>query len=332
MTVPTGEIAFATSGTTGPAVTWLRTPGQLAAEADLLIASTVGEVDRVICFAPPHHLYGGIFGVMIPRTLGVPVVSAWPDPLTLPAPEPDERTLLVCLPSTWSLLLRHTRTLAGCRSVLAVHSTARTTDATYEVAHRLRGTGFRGVEVLGSTETGAVAVRTVDADRRQDAEWELLPDVRWAPTGARPQALRVGGPRLGRRRDMARRPRSWPMPDLVVPTGARRFRHVGRSTGLVKVNGVRCDLDQLEALVREHLPDVRVACVPVTDPVRGEHYDLYYDAPMPPAELRVRFAGIRGSAPAPRAVRRVAHLPTTGGTVRRDLSPGLVGTDREAVR
>ncbi|MFI1016622.1 AMP-binding protein [Streptomyces sp. NPDC020965] len=328
---PPTEIAFETSGTTGTPVTWLRTPEQLRAEAELLVA-TVGRMDRVVSFAPPHHLYGRIFGVEIPRLLGVPATLCWQEVLVPRVLDPSARTLLVCLPSTWQLLLHQLPTLAACRQVIAVHSTARATDAAYEVARRLTGTGFQGWEVLGSTETGAVATRPIrpapDPGARDHGEWRLLPDVvrRDPAPGSGGGALTVGGPRLARRPG-APAPAALTMPDLVVPTGPRTFRLTGRVPGLVKVNGVRCDLRQVERAVRAVLPDADAdaACVPVADEVRGEHYTLYYASAGGPApgELRSRLAGALGSVPGPRWVVRVRRIPRSGDTVLTTELPGL---------
>ncbi|WP_228979465.1 AMP-binding protein [Streptomyces sp. DH12] len=314
---PGADVAFTTSGTTGAPVTWLRTTGQLAAEAALL-AEELGPVDHVVSYAPARHLYGRILGVEVPRLLGAPVTDHGDDPLVPPALDRGARTLVVCLPSTWQLLLRRLPRLAECRAVVAVHSTARVPRAAHEVAGRLAGTGFRAVDVLGSTETGAVATRPVDPVRREEGVWRLLPDVTWdgadaAPGAAPPAAARltVGGPRLARQPG-GPRPATVTMPDLVVPAGPRGFRRLGRSPGLVKVNGVRCDLGLVEALVRRVAPGADAVCVPVADEVRGEHYALYYAGPsaVGPAELRARLATALGTLPGPRSVARVRRLPS----------------------
>ncbi|MFF5445541.1 AMP-binding protein [Streptomyces sp. NPDC012888] len=330
--------AFETSGTTGPPVAWLRSPAQLAAEAELL-AGLLGPVDRVVCHAPVRHLYGRVFGVEIPRLLGVPVAQYGDRPLDPPELDPDARTLLVCLPSTWQLLLRARPAPGGLRGLVAVHSTARVPGAAYEVTARLAGPGFRAVEVLGSTETGAVATRPVDPVLRDSAPWRLLPDVTLVSGGygggrpgpapepePEPVRLTVAGPRLAHRPGEPV-PESVEMPDLVVPAGERSFRRLGRAPDLVKVNGVRCELGRVELLVRRLAPDVDAVCVPLADEIRGEHYALYYAAPAggpDPAELRSRLAGALGATlPGPRSVTRVRYVPRAGGSVLTAELPGL---------
>ncbi|MEU3744663.1 MULTISPECIES: AMP-binding protein [Streptomyces] len=360
---PGPDIVFRTSGTTGRPVTWLRTAGQLRAEGELL-AGLTGPADQVVSYAPPHHLYGRVFGVELPRLLGASVTDHGDTPLVPPALDPGARTVLVCLPSSWQLLLRRLPELAACREVVAVHSTARVPGAAYEVTRRLAGTGFRALEVLGSTETGAVATRPLDPALREDGVWQLLPDVSWAGAAAirpspaddtwpdaaaeagmgswvgpgagakagpaacgesgpvtdrraGPVRLTVGGSRLARRPG-APRPDTVTMPDLVVPAGPRGFRRLGRSPGLVKVNGVRCDLGLVELLAREAFPEADTVCVPLDDEIRGEHYAMYYASPSGTgtAEFRSRLAAVLGTVvPGPRSVIQVREVPRSGDIV-----------------
>ncbi|KNB50250.1 acyl-CoA synthetase [Streptomyces caatingaensis] len=327
------ETVFATSGTTGPAVEWLRTEEQLRDEVRLVGETLLGRVDHVVSYAPTEHLYGRLYAEVLPRLAAIPVEHRWRDPyapLRLPT---GARTLIVCLPSTWQLLARSTAELARHGQVIALHSTGPATPAARRVVARLRDTACTAVELLGSTETGAVAHRRIAADHEHPLPWRLLRDVRWpdAPVGTE-HRLRVSSPRLARRRDMTASPDAWELSDLVVRTGERSFEHVGRASRLIKVNGRRCDLADVEELVRGRAPGLDVACVAVADPFRGEHYELYYastGAGPAPADLRTRLAGLPRGLPAPRAVHRVRAIPRSAtGKVRL----GDVAGARSAVR
>ncbi|GAA3289929.1 hypothetical protein GCM10020295_02990 [Streptomyces cinereospinus] len=218
----------------------------------------------------------------------------------VPPLRPGARTLLVCLPSTWPLLRRLLTPLGALPRAVALHSTAAAPEAAKEVVHALRGTGFTAHALLGSTETGAVAHRPIAPAGTDDGPWRLLPDVvlvpdlRAARTADPVQPLHVISPRLGRRHDMAEPPASWRTTDLVRRRGLREFDHLGRSSRLVKANGVRVWLDEVESAVAEALPGLDVACLPVPDGVRGEHYEMYC---APPA---ARGHGPRGTPHGPR--------------------------------
>ncbi|MBZ4322012.1 acyl--CoA ligase [Streptomyces sp. SCA2-4] len=306
-------MAFRTSGTTGEPVAWLRTETQVRAEAELVLECLLGPVDHVVSYAPTTHLYGYLYADVLPRLTGARVEHAWRDPIAPPRIPDGRRTLLVCLPSTWEPLVRHTAELARHSGLIALHSTGPTTPAAHRTVARLRGTGFRAVELLGSTETGAVAHRSVAPEGEPPPPWRLLPDVAW-PGADRDgeQRLRVSGPRLARRWDQASPPADHELSDLVIRAGERSFHHLGRAARLVKVNGRRCDLGRVEALARTCGRGLDAACAAVPDPLRGEHYELYYAAPDPaldPAVLRSRLARLGPDLPAPRAVHRVARIP-----------------------
>jgi acyl-coenzyme A synthetase/AMP-(fatty) acid ligase len=90
------------------------------------------------------------------------------------------------------------------------------------------------------------------------------------PGAAVPRA--VTGPRLARAAGAAP-PREARLDDLVVATGPRSFRRLGRHTRLVKVNGRRVHLDDLERRLSVHT-GLEFSCRPVPDPLRGEWFVL----------------------------------------------------------
>jgi acyl-coenzyme A synthetase/AMP-(fatty) acid ligase len=314
------EVEFATSGHTGDPVVWRHGAGQLRYEAAVVADTLIGPVDHVINFAPQHHLYGHLFGDVLPRSRDIDVHQAWQDDVTtVPPLRPGARTLLVCLPSTWPLLRHMIPALRELPGVVALHSSAAPTETAGEVVAALRESGFRAETLLGSTETGAVAHRPVEPAGTRPPAWRLLPDVTLIPDryadgisdGA--HYLHVASPRIGRRHDMPAPPSSWRLTDIIRRLAPREFDHVGRASRLVKSNGRRVWLDEVEAAVRTAFPELDVACLPVIDPVRSEHYDLYLtyltnrDAP----EVRAALGRALPGVPGPRAIHPVTHIPRT---------------------
>jgi acyl-coenzyme A synthetase/AMP-(fatty) acid ligase len=309
------DVAFATSGSTGRPTTWIRTAEQLRAEATLIGDLLIGDVDEVICYAPPTHLFGRLFGDVMPGLRGVPVQWMDEDPVAVPRLRAGTRTLFVCLPSTWVVLRRLAPQISNLRRAVLLHGTGPSTPVTDEVLARLAGAPIRAWELFGSTETGAVAYRNL-ATARNWALWTLLPDVTLSVEPgdqADTHRLVVRSPRLARRGDTSEPPPSVQTEDVVRIADERRFEYLGRDSRLLKVNGRRCNLDHLERIARI-LVGRPVVCIPVRDNVRGEHYELFYErgeGPRVDREVWQRLAPLARAAPIPRSVHAVREIPLT---------------------
>jgi acyl-coenzyme A synthetase/AMP-(fatty) acid ligase len=318
------EEAFPTSGLSGEPVRWMRTHDQLHAEVELLAESIVGQVDRVVNYAPTRHLYGRLLGELLPEHVGVPVLHLWSRPWQVPDLGSDERTLLVCLPSTWLMLRSFADRADDLRNVTAVHSTGPATPATRQVLARLTGSGFRAVEILGATETGAVAHRTLLPRPARPSVWTLFPDVDLVadPDITMEQPLRIRSPRIARRADQIRPPAEMTLEDLVRPAGERRFELLGRATRMIKINGRRLHLEDVEQALRTRFPHVDLVCLPRRDEVRAEHYELFYaddTGAVTEQGVHAVLAEVVPGLPVPRRVVRVPAVPRSAtGKVRID--------------
>jgi acyl-coenzyme A synthetase/AMP-(fatty) acid ligase len=312
---------FSTSGTTDRPVRWWRTAEQLAAEVELVAGTLVGAVDHVVNFAPTAHVFGHLFGVVLPQRNGITVDQAWQRPVTSVPPLPaDARTLLVCVPSAWPLLRRLTGMLAELPLVVALHSTAPVTALAADVVDGMPADRFRAFEILGSTETGGIAHRPVPGSTEKSPLWTLFEDVSPASPVERNgvSRLHVTSQRIGRRDDMAERPESWMLDDVVSYRGDRRFEHLGRASRLVKSNGRRVQLEHVESALRRADPALDAVCLPVSDPVRGESYDIYYAVPEGASPAKTTPAAVRrllheamADVAAPRRVYPVPSIPRT---------------------
>src|SRR5262249_11182477 len=105
-----------------------------------------------------------------------------------------------------------------------------------EAARRARDIlGVPVTEIFGSTETGAFATRVSSGG---EAPWEALDDVQLAV--AENGTLRVRAPHVAGASGMA-------LNDRVELLDARRFRFHGRSDRIVKLEGKRVSLIEVEA-------------------------------------------------------------------------------------
>ena len=167
------QLTFATSGSTG-ARKHLRHREDILADEARAWASVLSPitVTRVIVLCPTHHIYGFIWGVLVPLALGVPVVDA--DLASLPALHSGD--LLIAVPDQWAWLAASQR--AWPAGVQGVSSTAplpaqvheALTDAPAGAApsacfdqtntHPLSAPLARLLQIYGSTETAGLAYRT----------------------------------------------------------------------------------------------------------------------------------------------------------------------------
>lgn len=223
-----------TSGSTGEFQPVDKTAGQLFAEVACLARTfEVNRAHRILATVPPHHIYGLLFGVLLPLCSGAVLSRATPLHAETLAAQFDAfgATHLVTVPAHLSgLELLEPGRLAGIERLFS--STA---PLPASAANMMLGRhGLVATEVLGSTETGGIA-------------WRHGADELWQPLAG----VQVSADQSGRLH--VRSPfidPTWPQP---APTEDRvrfdgpGFRHLGRLDGVVKVGGKRLALAHLES-------------------------------------------------------------------------------------
>lgn len=270
-------VDFDTSGSTGPRQTWRRTRAQLWAEAGLLAGFLSGSTEAdgpgaVVSFVPPVHVYGALATVLVPARTGLPV---WYRKSFFGVmPDTGERSIVVAAtPWIFTLLLQHLGWVRGHDRVTVLHSSAMLPATAGEFLERAGNA--RIVEILGSTEAGGIATRSWGGG--DPPPWSLFPDVTLAAPDAQGDPgevpLVVRSPRLAHRAGEPA-PDVWHTGDHVEPLDERTFRFAGRRDRLVKVNGRRINLDEVEQALRPALAVADLAVVAVTDPMIGEHLEL----------------------------------------------------------
>lgn len=269
----TRPLAFATSGSTGEPVSWLRTAEQIRAEAGLLAELTAPTgVDGVVCFAPPRHLYGYLMGLALPQLLGVPCwyVSLTDSPKRVLSRL--RRPVIATVPAAMATLSRSLPALRRLDEVVLVHGSAVLPPDAGRVLAALEGRA-RLVELFGSTETGLVASRTTPG-----APWAPASDVTVSagPVGE-PGQLRVRSPRLAHRPGGAVTA-ELELDDIVTVRPDGTFDWHGRRSRMVKVNGRRVYLDEIEAFLRDAAPGAVSHCEAHPDDLRGEWFTVLVDS------------------------------------------------------
>lgn len=215
--------------------------------------------DRVLTGVPPHHLYGLLFGVLVPLVARASIITESPlhAEAVAAAIARHDATVLVSTPAQ----LRAFDVLAPDALAPLRHVFSSGAPLPADVAAMMRERFGRPVtEVLGSTETGGIAWRLHDGT---DPPWRPLAGVQIAadPDGR----LLVDSPFLP-----PDAPRPWPTDDRValLPDG---FVHLGRLDDVVKIGGRRVALGDVERRVLgiEGVTDAAVVALPASDG-RGE--------------------------------------------------------------
>ena len=151
---------FTTSGTTGKRQHIRHAHDSLMDEAyswAQVFQEHALPVSRIVTLVPCHHIYGFIWGVLLPKALGVPVIDASHEAL----PELLAGDLLVGVPDQWQWLAGSVR--AGSGLVQGVTSTAPLPGLVHQRLVSAEGAApawlARLLQIYGSTQTGGIAWR-----------------------------------------------------------------------------------------------------------------------------------------------------------------------------
>ncbi len=255
---------FRTSGTTGEDQGVVKCWGHLVDEVEMLesvFGNRLAERTRIFATVSHQHIYGLLFRVLWPLLAG----RAFQTDLLL---HPQEilpqmagagDALLVSSP----VHLKRMEVTGELKSVAsacrAVFSSGGPLDA--ETAHGIAATlGESPYEILGSTETGGVAVR----QRSRDGEtWHPLPRV-GVERDAEGDRLVITSPFSSEGEAVAPGLRRFQMGDRIELRPEGGFLLMGRGDRIVKVGEKRLSLPAMESDLAQH-PRIREAALLVLD-------------------------------------------------------------------
>jgi len=291
---------LSTSGSTGPNQRCPKTAAQLLGEAATL-ANTFGITPsaRVLASVPPHHIYGLLFGVLLPLRAGAAFERDTPlhADAVAEAAMRSGATHFVSVPAHLHVLARD----AGLPAFERVFSSGAPlpADTARALDERL---GWPVVEVFGSSETGGIAWRS-----GAGGPWRPFPGV--SVRVGDDECLLLDSPLLP-----VDAPRPFACADRVALRADDTFDLLGRTDGVVKVGGKRVSLREIEERLLA-LPGVLdAAALPCARAgARGEEIWAAVVAPGWTAE-RIRSALARWLDPVavPRRVRVVPALQRDG--------------------
>jgi 4-coumarate--CoA ligase (photoactive yellow protein activation family) len=246
-------INFFTSGSTGIIKNCLHTEAAVKEEAEGLLFLFEG-IKRTVCIVPASHSYGFIFGLQVPKMLGVPVVQKPPVPTLKWNEILKEGDLLVAFPMFLKQMLA-----AGFdfpEGVMVLTSTAPCPD---EVIAKIYESGARRfVEIYGASEGGAIGYR-----RQAGEAFTLLPFWEGYIAGRRLEAIK-----------RKKTPLTFTMPDIIEVRENGAFKPMGRKDNAVQVAGINVFPQKVEAVIKTHAA-VDDAAVRLMRPDEGERLKAF---------------------------------------------------------
>ena len=212
---------FSTSGSTGKRRHIRHAYDSLTAEAHSwaqVLQTAALPVRRIVTMVPCHHIYGFIWGVLVPKAMDVLVIDASHEAL----PELHAGDLLVGVPDQWHWLAGSLS--SGAAPVQGVTSTAPMSGLVHQRLITAKGATpprlARLLQIYGSTETGGIGWRD-----DPDASYTLAPG-RSRGAGGEIELLLPGGTLV-----------ALALEDEVRWTGTSQFELLRRTDNCVQVGG-----------------------------------------------------------------------------------------------
>ncbi len=234
-------LGFSTSGSTGDPKEISHSAAALLNEVMGIVANA-GSVRRVVSLVPCHHIYGFLFGLLLPSALGVAVLDRTRVPPTSVLDKAEPGDLIVATPFHWGMIAADGPAVPP--GVQALSSGAPSKPAQWAMA-RKRGMAAM-IEIYGSTETSGVGMRT-DCN----APFDLLPH------------LVRNGDRIGTSGGVV-----LPLQDRLDWCSTRQFRPKGRLDGAIQIGGVNVIPSSVAGILSEN-PEVADVVVRPEDTLNG---------------------------------------------------------------
>lgn len=310
-----------TGGSTGKPTIWTKTVANIMGEA--LFHVGVHDItcdDMVVATVPPYHIYGLLFSVAAPLLAGARVADqtcGFPHEIVNLAAD-TAATILVSVPAHFRALKGHDFPDHGLRLAF---SSAGVLDEADERDFRQRNNVFL-MEVYGSTETGGIAFRCRGRDETFFSPFTVI------ETQIAEETLKIRSPFISPeivRDDLG----FYLVPDRVKQCSGNTFAILGRSDTVVKIAGIRVDLDQVGAVLKT-MDGIRDALVLARAVPRGRAFDIcaLVEGNCTHTDIRQFLSGRLEAVAHPRRIKVVDHMPMTrSGKYDRVAVAALFETD-----
>ena len=288
-----------TSGSSGQSVACAKTADQLLGEAVFLARFfRFTRETRVLATAPPHHLYGLLFGVLAPLIGGSAFIRS-----SSPLPGGIAGLARAFRPTILCAVPAH---LEGVTSLdpddLATVETVFCSGGVLDERTRRELTRFPFsiVEIFGSSESGGIAFR----DPRTTTAWRPFEGITVAADDQ--GRLLLDSPFLP-----PDGPRPFPCADLVAIDEDGTFQHGGRADSVVKIGGERVSVAEIEQRLRS-VPGVSDAAVRAIATGGARQWELWAAVVAPDlteASIRAALSSSLDTVAIPRRILFESALP-----------------------
>lgn len=292
LAIDDSRLRFYSSGSTGAPTACEHTLSHLQREVQTF-CNLLPQPARVVCAVPGHHIYGFIWGTLLPAMQGCErlrlnvaqsLPSSW-------APQLRDDDMIVATPDLWTMIVEQNVSLPG--SFIGISSTAPLPASTAATIRQQYPQALLA-QIYGSSETAGLAWRT-----ENNAAFKVLPY--WS-------IAEKNGDWLLTDRDTKDQ---FTLNDRLSLDAKGDIKLLGRADSVVQINGNNINLERLAALLERH-PEVADARV-----IFRQHALHYFLVPQPkPADLRgwcQQFSSwlttALGNVPAPQSVVVADALP-----------------------
>ncbi len=290
---------FQSSGSTGQRRWILHRLADLQSEVREVaaIVQTGGNViQRVVSIMPAHHIYGYLFGVLLPSVLDVPALHLRAVAPAMLRAQLKQGDALIAQPAFWRPAFANSveqKSAGFPDAIVGLSSGQALPGALFERAKRA---GVRLIELYGATETAGIGWR------ESDSGFALLSRYRWKNSDT--SALMDTGSAI----ESIIQP-----PDLIERQPDNRFIVKGRLDRVLQVSGQNVHLDAIEQTLAlfPGIAQVRLRKLPEADPNARLHAFIVCPHAIDEVQLRV-FAGVHlQTAELPLSYRFGPVLPST---------------------